>query len=96
MAFRRFLKEANPAEIRKMLWLTLIAGCANAFLIVVINQVAVLVSDAQRPTWLEVLTFLAAFILYYVCNKKALLGANTIIEKLLKDLRVNIADKLRQ
>ncbi|MFC3051544.1 cyclic peptide export ABC transporter [Kordiimonas pumila] len=96
MAIRRFLQEANPKDIKKMLWLTLVAGCANAFLIVVINQVAVLIAQGQRPTWFEVITFLTAFVLYYVCNKKALLDANNIIENLLKNLRINIADKLRQ
>ena len=96
MAVRKFIERANRADLKKMALLTVVAGFSNALLIVVINQVAILVAEAKRPSWLETSAFLVAFILYYVCNKRALLRANSIIEGLLKDLRIEIVDKLRK
>ncbi|MBL4837422.1 MAG: cyclic peptide export ABC transporter [Kordiimonadaceae bacterium] len=96
MAVRQFIERAHRTDLKKMVLLTVIAGFANALLIVVINQVAILVAEAERPSWLETTAFLVAFILYYVCNKRALLRANSIIEGLLKDLRVEVVDKLRK
>ena len=96
MAVRKFIERASRADLKKMGWLTVVAGFSNALLIVVINQVAILVAQAERPGWIESGGFIIAFILYYVCNKHALLRANSVIEGLLKDLRVEIVDKLRQ
>lgn len=96
VVIKRFIQQASPQDIKRIIWLTVIAGFANAFLIVVINRVAVFISEGENLTWFEVALFLTAFIVYYVCDKKALMGANSTIESLLKNLRISIADKLRQ
>src|ERR1700678_35130 len=79
-----------------MLTLTLIAGFANALLVVMVNKVAGLVASGMRPSVLSWLGFVLAFATYYQCNKIALLRANTVIERLVKDLRIQIMDKLRR
>ena len=91
-----FLKRASRRDIWWMLLLTVIAGFANALLVVVINSVAGLVARGQRPNIWWWLTFVLAFAIYYRCNKFALLRANTVIEGLLKRLRMDVVNKLRQ
>ncbi len=90
-----FIRRARPRDLRLMLWLTAIAGIANAFLVVMVNQVAQLVAEGRRPELWHWLAFVAAFASYYLCDKRALLLSNEVIEGLLRDLRVRVAAKLR-
>lgn len=92
----QFIKRASRTELKRMALLTVVAGFANASLIVVINNVANLVAQGKPPSWALIIGFPATFILYFQCNKWALLQANAIIERLLKELRVEVADKLRK
>ncbi|MBS1159647.1 MAG: putative fused multidrug transport subunit of superfamily transporter: permease [Proteobacteria bacterium] len=91
-----FVKRASPRDLRRMALLTTVAGFANAFLVVVVNQVAGLVADGARPgIWLWA-AFVLAFALYFLCDKRALLLSNGIIEGLLRDLRLSVVAKLRR
>lgn len=91
-----FLKRADRRQIRAMLALTTVAGFANAFLVVVVNLAAGEVAQGERPgLWLW-LAFVSAFVLYYLCDRVALLRANAIIERLLRDLRISVVAKLRR
>ncbi len=96
MMILSFIQRASRKELRSMLMLTAVAGFANAFLVVVVNLVAQLVADGDRPgVWLW-LAFVLAFVLYYLTDKHALLLSNSIIEGLLYDMRIAIAAKLRR
>lgn len=91
-----FIRRADRRQIRTMLALTTVAGFANAFLVVVVNLVAGQVAQGERPgLWLW-LAFVCAFVLYYLCDRVALLRANAIIERLLRDLRISVVAKLRR
>lgn len=91
-----FVKRASHRDLRRMALMTTVAGFANAFLVVVVNQVAGLVAIGERPgIWLWAAFFLA-FVLYYLCDKQALLLSNGIIEGLLRDLRLSVVAKLRR
>ncbi len=96
MALLDFIKRADAAQVRWMWALTLIAGVANAALIVVITSVAEKVAAAERPGVLAWAAFVSAFALYYVANQFALTRAMAIIEDLLNRIRLDIADKLRR
>jgi ABC-type siderophore export system fused ATPase/permease subunit len=91
-----FIRRADRRQIRTMLALTTVAGFANAALVVVVNLVAGHVAQGAHPgLWLW-LAFGGAFVLYYLCDRIALLQANAIIERLLRDLRVSVVAKLRR
>jgi putative ATP-binding cassette transporter len=91
-----FIKRADRQDLRRMLALMVVAGFANALLVVIVNLVAELVAEGDRPgLWLW-LAFVAAFVLYYLCDRISLLMSNRTIEGLLRDLRVEIAAKLRR
>lgn len=90
-----FIRGASAADRRKMLLLTFVAGLANALLVIIVNHVAGMVARGERPAFAEWLLFALSFVIYYQCNKIALLRANVVIEDLLKDLRIRITDKLR-
>lgn len=96
MVILDFIKRAGRRDLAVMLLLTIVAGLANALLVVMVNEVAGLVATGMRPGALPLLGFILAFATYYQCNKFALLRANTVIERLLRDLRVQVMDKLRQ
>jgi putative ATP-binding cassette transporter len=96
MALIDFLKSADPQQLRRMWLLTLVAGCANAALIVVVTNVAATVAGAGSPGPLSWGAFLGAFGIYYLANQFALIRSMTIIEDLLNRIRLDIADKLRK
>lgn len=90
------LRGAEPKVMLRMLGLTVLAGFANAFLVVAVNNVAGLVAAGDRPgIWLW-LAFGLAFAIYYLSDKWALLLSNGIIEGLLHDLRIRVIAKLRR
>lgn len=91
-----FVKRASHHDLRRMALMTTVAGFANAFLVVVVNQVAGLVAEGGRPGLGLWAAFILAFALYYLCDKRSLLLANSIIEGLLRDLRLAVVAKLRR
>ena len=90
-----FIRRASPRDLRFMVLLTAIAGIANAALVVMVNHVSLVVAVGARPGLAVTALFVAAFLFYYVCNRAALLRANAVIERLLRDLRLQTIDKLR-
>lgn len=96
MALIDFIKGADARQLRIMLALTLVAGLANASLIVVITTVAEEVAKAGRPGTVAWVVFFGAFALYYLANQFALVRSQAIIEDLLNRKRLEIADKLRK
>ncbi|WP_321335695.1 cyclic peptide export ABC transporter [Breoghania sp.] len=96
MVLRDFIGRAEPGQRRQMWLLTLVAGCANAGLIVVVTNVAKTVAAAQRPGLVDWVSFLCIFALYYITNQFALVRSMAIIEELLNRVRLDIADKLRK
>jgi putative ATP-binding cassette transporter len=95
-AIRTFVQRASPRDLRWMATLTVLAGLANGLLIVMINDVAGLVAVGERPGLWLCLGFAAAFAIYYVGNRYALIYANRMIEGLLHRLRLDVADRLRR
>lgn len=96
MAMREFIGRAPARDIRAMLALALVAGLANAFLIVVVNEVTGEIAGGGRPGLWDWVGFALAFVLFYQCNNVALLRANVVIERLLKGLRTDVMDRLRR
>ncbi len=95
MNLLRFIRTADPSELRAMLLLTVIAGCANGLLVVMINTVAGYVAEGKRAGLEVWVIFGLAFAVYYICNRLALVRSTRIIETLLQRLRLDIVDRLR-
>ncbi len=95
MAILAFIRRASGNDRAFILLLTLLAGLANGLLVVIVNQVASHVAQGERPDWPVWLCFAAAFLFYYQGNSFALLRANRVIERLLKQLRIGLIDRLR-
>jgi putative ATP-binding cassette transporter len=91
-----FLKRTTPKERWLLVVLTLAAGISNALLVVIVNGVAGLVAHGQRPALATWLTFLGTFAIYLVCQQIALTRANAIVTRLLKQLRLDLVDKVRR
>ena len=96
MALLDFILRAGRRPLQIMGLLTIIAGLANALLVVIVNEVAKHVAEAERPGLTTALIFILAFLIYYQCNQFALLRANRMIEVLLNRLRLGVMDRLRR
>jgi putative ATP-binding cassette transporter len=96
MTIARFLSGATRRELWLMAALTLLAGIANAGLVVMINELAGVVALGDRPGPGAWLTFGGSFIVYYYGNMLALTRANVVIEGLLNRLRLDVVNTLRQ
>jgi len=91
-----FCKKIGRKNLRLMIILTAIAGLANSLLIVSVNHVAFQVANNQHPTLIGCAFFIVAFAIYYVCDRIAMMRANTAVERELKQLRLNTVSLLRQ
>ena len=91
-----FLKRTTRKERWWLVSLTIVAGIANALLVVIVNSAAGLVANGQRPEATWWVAFLGIFGVYLVCQYIALTGANAIVTRLLKQLRLDIVDKVRR
>jgi len=96
MELYQFIKRAAPKDLSAMLYLTAASGVANACLMALINAVAGSVASGVQPGIGVYLGYAGAFLVYFFANRTALLRANRIIERLLKELRLEIADKIRR
>ena len=76
MVILNFIRGASANDLRRMLLLTLVAGVANALLVVVVNEVANTVAVGASPAFALWLLFAGSVLIYYQCNKIALLRAN--------------------
>lgn len=91
-----FVRGAGRRKLQVMFALSLLAGIANAVLVVVITTVAERVARAEHPGLIAWAAFGTAFLVYYLANQLALVRATTLIEERLNDLRLQLAEKLRQ
>ena len=91
-----FLKRTTRNERWWLLLLTIIAGISNALLVVIVNGAAGLVAHGQRPALASWIAFVGTFAVYLVCQRIALTRANVIVTRLLKQLRLDLVDKVRR
>ena len=91
-----FLQHTTRKERWWLVLLTSVAAISNALLVVIVNGAAGLAANGQRPTWSWWLAFLGTFAVYLVCQKIALTRANAIVTRLLKQLRLDLVDKVRR
>lgn len=95
MAILDFIKGGDRRAFRWMLLCAVVAGLANALLMVDVNLVASLVAKGGRPTWGHAVAFVVVFAIFYQFDKLAVRRANIVVERLLKGLRLGLVDKLR-
>ncbi|WP_114859983.1 cyclic peptide export ABC transporter [Azospirillum brasilense] len=96
MAILDFIKRARRRDLGFIAAMTAAAGLANALLLMLIIRVSGMVAQGQRPSLWVAATFVGAFALYFLCNRAAILRANSVIEQLLKDLRLEVIERLRR
>ena len=96
MNITRLLRISDRELIKRMLFVTGLAGLANATLLGLINIAA---EDAALARPISVRTFLLyllAAAVYFLANRASLRGANDLLQKRLGEVRVRLADKIRR
>ena len=96
MYVQELLQRGSPKALRKIIFITCLAGLANAVLIALVNAAAEQAALARPFSPRLALLYINAFGIYYVANLASLREANRIVQERLGELRLRIADKLRR
>lgn len=96
MHILRFMYKGGAKVIRHIALMVGISGLANAFLLAIVNNSSAIAASAENVRTHQFILFLIAFAIYALCNKIAQSEANVIAEKMLKELRIRILDKIRK
>ncbi|MGV8118932.1 MAG: cyclic peptide export ABC transporter [Candidatus Xenobiia bacterium LiM19] len=96
MHILRFMYKGGARVIRHIALMVGISGLANAFLLAIVNNSSAIAASAENVRTHQFILFLIAFAIYALCNKIAQSEANVIAEKMLKELRIRILDKIRK
>ena len=91
-----FFKRAGRRQLWLLLLLTVVAGVANTLLVLAVNAVTTVVARGERPDLLSGGLYVLAFAVYFFGNQTAMIRATRIVERLLRDLRLQLVDKLRR
>jgi putative ATP-binding cassette transporter len=91
-----FIKQIPRADLHFMGLLTVIAGLANALLMLAVNNVAGDIAQGHGLGLIGCLMFIGAFLVYYFCDRYSLLRANSVVERQLKAVRLATVARLRQ
>jgi putative pyoverdin transport system ATP-binding/permease protein len=91
----RLLKASDRESLKVTLYVTCLAGLANAVLIALINIVSADVASAKPIGLRLVLLYVIAAVTYFVANRASLRGANDLLQKRLGELKLRLADKIR-
>lgn len=90
-----FLKSLQRRDLMRMGLLTIIAGIANALLVIAVNVVATEIAKAHWPGLLASCLFVGAFVIYYASQHRALTRAVDVIESYLRKRRLAVVETLR-
>ena len=93
--FKRFITENSNGEPIRLAWLAAASGLASALMLGLVNSAVNLAAEDKALRWTEGAMFVAAFAFYYLAMKLALYGANALIERLLRKLRVRFTNRIR-
>ena len=91
-----FFKRAGRRQLWLLLLLTVVAGVANTLLVLAVHAVTTVVARGERPDLLSGGLYVLAFAVYFFGNQTAMIRATRIVERLLRDLRLQLVDKLRR
>jgi putative ATP-binding cassette transporter len=92
----RLLKTTSPEALKQVLYVTCLAGLANAVLLGLINAVAGAVATRQHVGVRMLLLYGIAVAIFFTANRASLRRANTLLQGALADLRLRLADKIRR
>jgi putative ATP-binding cassette transporter len=92
----RLLGASDPQALRKILYVTSLAGLANAVLLGLINQVAEDAALGQPIGSRLFVLYMIAAAIYFLANRASLRGANDILQQRLAELRQRLVNGIRQ
>ncbi|MDK9725683.1 MAG: cyclic peptide export ABC transporter [Sterolibacteriaceae bacterium MAG5] len=90
------LKTDRSDGVLRALYVTCLAGLANAVLIGLINLAAEAVASGERVEARLFVLYLIAFAIYALANQASLRRANDFLQERLGELRLRLADKIRR
>lgn len=96
MPLIEFFKRAGRRELWLLLLLTLVAGVANTLLVLAVNAVTNVVARGDRPDLFSSGLYVLAFAVYFFGSQTAMVRATRVVERLLRNLRLQIVDKIRR
>lgn len=95
MDLYRFLIERSGNSQRAVLALVVISGLSSGLMLAVVNKAAEMAADGKVELRVVVL-FAAALALFVVSKRKSMSDASVAAERAIRDIRVEMAEKLRR
>ncbi|MBS1159646.1 MAG: putative transporter ATP-binding protein yojI [Proteobacteria bacterium] len=92
----RLLQTGRPGGLTGALYVTCLAGLANAVLIGLINMAAEEAALGEPVGARLMILYVLAFAIYTLANRASLRRANDFLQHRLGDLRLRLADKIRR
>ena len=92
----RLLRTDRFDGVLRALYVTCLAGLANAVLIGLINLAAEAVASGERVEARLFVLYLIAFAIYALANQASLRRADGFLQERLGELRLRLADKIRR
>lgn len=95
----RFIKSGDQGAMKGVLGMALTSGVATTVLLALVNSATAQSAHLRGGGSVSLhgpMLFLVAFAIHYVANRTALLGASTLVERALAQLRTRIVDKVRR
>lgn len=96
MHILRLLGNCDRASLERLVFVTCLAGLANAVLLGLINIAAADAASAQPIEFRAFALYLTAAVIYFVANRASLLRANDLLQRRLEEVRLRLADKIRR
>ena len=95
MFLYNFIVSGAPDDFRRIILMAAISGCANAYLVALINNAAGQTSAGKHVSFQALALYIISFAIYYLTNRIALTTANVAIERMLRDLRLRLIERIR-
>lgn len=89
------IRQGPPSVLRQIVGMSLVCGIAAVTLLAIVNSVSGRGGGLSHPTGTALLFYCLAFFIFFVAERFALARASILLEGLLKDLRLRVADRLR-
>jgi len=90
----RFLVKRSETSQRAMVIMIVVSGLSSGLLLGVINHAAEIASDGKVSLMMAAL-FVAALLIYVISKRKALSSASVAAERAIRDMRISMADQIR-
>src|SRR5216684_205890 len=96
MDFWNFIRAESDVSLLKLLGMAALSGFSNALLLAIINAAAQAAGAQQGPSTFLFVSFVVTILIFILSQRFILRISSTEVERMIGNLRIRIADKIRR